>query len=379
MIERTMETTQKEFIEIFKKKGYTLAPNYPLLTQDKTLLFVNSTIVPFKDLMQNDELFDKTVHVQDCFRNKMSGEWLYFFKMLGLTGVKKDLSLMFEDIVLFIQDYFEIPLRQIEAVINKDDKELIDLWQEINPNGETILIEGDNEKYKTRWQYGKDYHLIGKGLTLTYNDVNTQKCSPQCNALCTCSKYLPMGNVIVVSNTYSKNQYVDIGFGLEFMHGLNHKGDLFYIDEFRTQVAKIQLLGFGISNSRKIFNLFRSIIVLLEQGCQPSSKKAGYVLRQLIRKYVNVLYEAGGVHEVDKLNDQIYAIFDVNQDTKNSLENEVNKYNHSVKKGIPLAEKLLKKYNNILTLELKAIIKDTFGLPNFIVEQLAHRHNEEEI
>ena len=365
------EILKQKFEFFFQERDYKLEDNYCLKTSDSTLPFVNATITPFKDKMVKGEYIENTVHVQDCFRAKFDTSMLFYFQMLGIEAMKSSLEKVMNDIVEALIEVCGIKKEELYIVVNKSDIELIEAWSRISEDSNTIYyLEENIDKYHVRWKYGDTYPLVGNGLTIAYNNMNMEKCSLDCGPFCSCAKYFPMGNVIIIKNTDSGDEYLDVGFGLEAIQAINANGDIFGIDDIEEKVQGILELGYQKETAKKLYSYFSGIKKLCEEGVRIENRGTGYILKKMIRDTYNIMLMFQSGELLAKI-DSIFKIMKIDMEKDRSLIlDEMRRHSASIEDGKKNVMKYYQRHKSLTKEALFQNLKDTFGLPEFILEKL---------
>lgn len=362
---------QEKLITYFIERGYKQAGNMCLETDDPTIPFINATITPFKDMMSASEDLEDSVQIQDCFRARYDTNYLYYFQMFGIEAEVSSLEHVMSDLVDGISIACDMKKEELYIVVNSEDVELIQAWKSAGYQDDTVFYLSENiDKYHVKWKYGDGYPLSGRGLTISYNNSAIEKCGSDCGPFCNCGKYLPLGNVIIVTNDQTGKQYIDVGFGLEFLRAAKLGGQIYAIPDIANQIQKIQRMGFTREEGEKLYNYFRSIGKLCESGVKLTNKGSGYVLKKIIRIASNYLL-INNSDEVYHMIEDIMDIIGVNTEESISLmKEEVRRYVKNIDDGKKSAVKYVKKHKDLPKAELIHNIKDTFGLPDFAIVDL---------
>ena len=162
-----MQSTEirRTFLDYFVGKGHTVVPSSSLVpTNDPTLLFVNSGMVPFKDtfLGQEQRPYERATSAQKCMRvsgkhNDLesvgpSPRHQTFFEMLGNFSFgdyfkREAIQYAWE----LLTQVFQLPVERLWFSVYTDDEETVQLWQEVGADPQRILRFG--EKYNF-WAMG---------------------------------------------------------------------------------------------------------------------------------------------------------------------------------------------------------------------------------
>ncbi|NET57769.1 MAG: hypothetical protein F6K47_16900, partial [Symploca sp. SIO2E6] len=136
--------------------------------------------------------------------------------------------------------------------------------------------------------------------------------------------------------------------------------------------------GMDVEIAKSLTNLYSSIMLLTEEGVLPSNKKSGYVLRKMIRCIVQLLYIEPYTLVIDSVKaatNCYLSLIDNCQDShrRNFLSvitDECVLYIKSIDRGKQLARKFLRGKEQIPVENLYSNIKDTFGLPRIVINEL---------
>jgi alanyl-tRNA synthetase len=370
------------FYDFHSDKHYKIMENQPLLIKDDpTLLFVNSTVALFKNTMKNSEHIEDTALIQGCFRNNSNMKSLIpvYFRMFGHVGMRSSLSKITTNLIELLTNVFHIPSSQLYGVIWHEDKDLEGNWLNFGTR-QNIVLQNDSSitKYSTRWTYGKDFPLKGRGMTIVYHDQTQQLCEGEkCDVFCECNRYISLGNIILIQNETTGKEYVETGFGLERVLSIEHDADVFKIPSLRRKLNKLQELGLDSYSSKLLFNIMHGIIVLIEEKVVPGNKKENYILRALIRSLANELTTINKKSEIFNVKIEIRKIFHslMSEDVFSEanfkvVEQEVDRYLDLIKSSSRIAEKYIRKHSDLEKGMLKKKVMDTYGLPTHIIEQL---------
>ena len=178
------------FLAVFRTLGYTISESAPLLTNDPTLLFVNSSVTPFKSAMIDGETIPDTAQVQRCFRSNVDDAWLLFFEMLGIVGMRNHLDRFTRDLVCFLTKECGICSKaHLHTVVHPEDTFLRDAWLQATEGRPVHFLGQNSDKFWTRWSYGKNTRLSGRGLTVVWENSTIKPCNPDCNIHCSCPRF----------------------------------------------------------------------------------------------------------------------------------------------------------------------------------------------
>lgn len=257
------------------KHGVRVRPPAPILNPDPTLLVVNAGITPFKPMMLAGEPLDPVAIVQPCLRTHWSGSGRFAFEMLTLFGEQRDVALGVGLTMDFLAD-IGAEGSSLSVVADDAVPEVFSLACSMVGPDRVTRQSGNTDDYWTQWEFGHGDLLSGRGLTLVYTDEAGRRAS--------------LGNVILVHHKTSGRVYFDIGFGVERLGSVVGEGDEW--DGEANYVANVEAMGFGTDEAREIVNHLIAARRLIEAGALPGSRGAGYLLRKLVRRAVDIAVEA---------------------------------------------------------------------------------------
>lgn len=310
----TVQEIKTTLFEFHRSRGYKIFEPIPLVSIDPTVMFVNATITPFKSHFSDNTIKPENYAlIQGCLRMGGASElevvgvnpyYFTFFEMFGsgmfnTTHKKATIYLLSLLATLGIDEghlYFTVPtndnfheaLRQngIEEARIFQLTENKHFWQEWKfgvpgpvGHGLTVVFARSSEKVKSVEQLAGDQDQYVELLNLIY--VHSQS--------------LPDGELVPISNPG-----FDLGVGIERLAAVLQRCDSYRIDTMLPLVrtAKTFLLEQGEEADDAVARIcadhFRAIYALLAQGLVPSNKGHGYVLRKLIRRFLEVVWLSVG-------------------------------------------------------------------------------------
>lgn len=275
----------KDFLTYFKSKNYSIVDNQPILNDDPSLLFVNSSIAVFKEGLKDGLKITPTANVQDCFRANFKSPWLFYFKMLGLVSSLKLGSSVFSDIIDFLRN--KLINSTIKIIVNNDDDDLISIAANVLGPENVITISKCQGYFSTRWKYGESYPILGRGVTFA---VLCDSSDP--SAKIGVNYYIPLGNYIVVENYLNQAKYVEVGIGLELLESTINDTiiyDIEYLSNYNQKAKQLQTSPFNYVKH------VSAIEFLISQGVSLGHKSHGYILKKIIRSFVDCLVQEHGI------------------------------------------------------------------------------------
>lgn len=281
--------------DFYKNKNYEVQPNQSIVPKnDKSILFVNSSMVPYKSQLNNGEMIQDSYSIQDCLRTNVditNENFLIYFKMLGNIGMKQSAQKFLTDFLQFLTDLLELPFSDI-YIITPEEKFLKELSLETIGNKNTVIIPKEEypEHMSVEWQYGKDYDFSGIGLTIAFKNSRVPSCTSSCTVLCDkCNTTVQLGNLILIENHKHKTEYIELGIGVERLLSTRYQNNIYEIEGVKKCVNDMAQISKNSKNAKKILALQSGILRIILEGVKPGGKKRRYVLKKLIRQYVYVL------------------------------------------------------------------------------------------
>jgi alanyl-tRNA synthetase len=371
----SLNNLKENFKNFFSSLNYSYYPSFPLLTNDKTLLFTNSSMVPFKQKMIEGKEIPPIAISQNCFRSNHDPNSFFYFNMLGLISDMSYFEILSSDILKFVQTLSELESINIHIVINKRDNELLEFSEKFFPEYKIHHMEGNNDKYWTRWNFGAYVPLKGIGLTFVY-EVSNLPCSKNCNVQCSCNHFFPLGNIIIIHNEINNKKYVDIGFGTETLIAANLKGDYFAIPEYLNLITRINSVIKDNTTSKYLLNYYISFSSLYHENILPGKKKENYISRKMVREFICLLIESNG--SLDKVEIYLNKIIPILKESNRNIlllahDDAIHPfYSESINYLLYLRKILTNlktngKLNKINNSEENRIFRESYGLPKIFI------------
>jgi hypothetical protein len=277
---KVAETAQvaDRFLGCLVGRGYQETPGAPVTAGDDSVLFVGATITPFKPRLEAGEPLGRTCQRQRCLRMHGAVPWLLAFDMIGALCDGEHLPALCRDSVealLAAAPWLSDVGFEVWVDVRDDDlRAAMDLAAASLP---VRVVGVDGDDVDTRWRYGHDSPLRGRGLTIAVPDDGRRPSDGETSR--------ELGNVIVIES--GAGTYVEAAFGLESVAASRHGGDLYALGEIRGEVARLEGRGLPAADAAALVNTTRAVTRLLEDGARPGGKGAGHVLRRLALELVD--------------------------------------------------------------------------------------------
>ncbi|HEY7523515.1 MAG TPA: alanine--tRNA ligase [Candidatus Limnocylindrales bacterium] len=317
----TAAEIRRRFLDFFVERGHTIVPSTSLVPAgDQTLLFVNSGMVPFKDVLTGREKRDYTraVNFQRCLR--VAGKHNDFeevgrtprhhtlFEMLGNWSFGDYFK---RDAIhwgwMFLTRDLGIPPERLAATVYTTDDTAHAIWRdEIGLPDDRLVRWGDfpagDEK---NWWRMADIGPCGPCSEIHYDRGADLSEGPECipDHSEHCPRWLEVWNLVFMEFDLQPDRSlvplpapgVDTGMGLEriasAVQGVasNYDTDLFAPIHARVR----ELFGHdpeAFEQERFSYQVIadhsRAATFIVADGVLPSNEGRGYVLRRIIRRAV---------------------------------------------------------------------------------------------
>lgn len=323
------------YISFFEKKGHKRIPNAPLVPEnDPTTLFTSSGMQPLIPYLLGEPHPEGTrlVDVQNSFRAVDIEEvgddrHTTFFRMLGNWSLgdyfkAEQIPWMWE---LYTKEFGLDPKKLYVSVFGgsddiEKDQTAYDLWEKLlkeaglNPD-ERIFIYGVEKNWWSRSGTpdkmpagepgGPDteiFYDFGEGLKMHEESPwKDEVCHPNCD----CGRFWEIGNSVFMQYIKQKDgsfkplpkQNVDFGGGLERIIGpTEDQPDMFLTSLFKPTIETLEKITEKTYPHNKkhmqiIADHLGGSMAMIAAGVRPSNKERGYILRRLLRRSFDHLWE----------------------------------------------------------------------------------------
>src|SRR6266542_614694 len=312
---------RRRFVEFFAERGHTVVPSASLVPAgDPTLLFTNSGMVQFKDVLTGRETrsYKRAVDYQRCLRVagkhndfeevgrtprhhtlfEMLGNWSFgdYFKREAIDWAWELLT-----------EEFRIPADRLAATVQTTDDDAFGIWRDvIGLTGDRLVRWGDlaSGDEKNFWRMAdtgpagrcSEIHY-DRGAELSEGDF----CIPDHSEHC--PRWLEVWNLVFMEYERAADgtltelpfKSVDTGMGLERLASVlqgvpsNYDTDLFAPLHARMR----EIVGHDPDafeaerfSYQVIADHSRAVTFLIADGVVPSNEERGYVLRRILRRAV---------------------------------------------------------------------------------------------
>ena len=315
----SLNDIRSHFLEYFKKLDHEVVPSAPLIPHnDPTLMFVNSGMVPFKNLFLGQEKRDykRAVTAQKCVRaggkhNDLdnvgyTARHHTFFEMLGnfsFGDYFKDRAIAYAwDL---ITKEFKIPKDKLYVTVYHTDEEAIKIWKSYAGLSDNRIIRiKTNDNF---WMMGAT-GPCGPCSEIFYDHGEHIAGGPPGSPDEDGDRFIEIWNIVFMQNEQFddgkmqplKMQSIDTGMGLERIAALlqgshdNYDTDLMR-DLIETSANLTNADPYGKMNvsHRVLADHLRSSAFLIADGVMPQNEGRGYVLRRIMRRAMRHAYLLG--------------------------------------------------------------------------------------
>ncbi|HEX2755553.1 MAG TPA: alanine--tRNA ligase, partial [Candidatus Limnocylindrales bacterium] len=311
---------RRRFVEFFAERGHTAVPSASLVPPgDATLLFTNSGMVPFKDLLTGAEkrTYNRAVSYQRCLR--VAGKH-NDFEEVGRTPRHQTLFEMLGN--FSFGDYFKreaihyawdfltkelgLPGDRLAITTYKDDEFARQVWRdEIGIPPERMAAWGDVEQGDDHnfWRMA-DSGPCGPCSEIHFDRGIALSEGPECipDHSEHCPRWLEVWNLVFMEFDQRPDGRVpldapgiDTGMGLERVaSAVQQVGSNYDTDLFLPILARLrEIVGHDAEafeqerfSYQVIADHSRAMTFLIADGVLPSNEGRGYVLRRIIRRAV---------------------------------------------------------------------------------------------
>ena len=425
----TAQEIRNAYLKFFAERGHMVIPRAPLVLQgDPTTLFTGSGMQPLLPYLLGDEhphgtrLVDSqpSLRAQDI-EEVGDNRHTTFFEMLGNWSLgdyfkTEQIEWMYE----FLHDVVGLDMSKVYVTCfigdNRynipKDTEAAECWQKLfaargissatadigseeagyqrgMKDGERIFYYDGSKNWWNRGKTGPDTTPVGDpcgpdsemfyDFGIAHNPEYGEHCHPNCD----CGRFMEIGNNVfmayrkVAEGKFEKLEKpnVDHGSGLERIAAaaLNDP-DVFKISILWPIIEQLEKLSGKNYDShtqsmRVIADHLRAATFLAVDGCVPSNKEQGYVMRRLVRRAIRFAFDLGieqnfleGIVPViaDLYHDDFPEVAKKRDEVIAVLIKEEKAFRQTIRKGIKELEKL-----KVDGLDGAALFKlyDTYGFP----------------
>jgi alanyl-tRNA synthetase len=404
----TTNDIRESFLTFFEQKGHQRVDSAPLVPgNDKTLLFTNAGMVPFKDCFLGTEKrsYTRATSSQRCVRaggkhNDLenvgyTARHHTFFEMLGNFSFGDYFK---QEAIQFAWEFLTVtlglPKEKLWVTVHETDKEAEDIWfNDIGIDQTRFSRLGDKDNF---WSMG-DTGPCGPCSEIFYDHGESVAGGPPGTPEEDGDRYIEVWNLVFMQFNRDKSgtmtplpkPSVDTGMGLEriaaVMQSLhnNYQIDLFAkLIEFIGE--KLNRTDYENQSLRVIADHIRSCSFMILDGVLPGNEGRGYVLRRIIRRAVRHGNKLGAsepffyllVEGLIQVMGDAYPELGKKRDfIVKTLEIEEQQFARTLNNGM----KILKSYmqelkGTVIGGDMVFKLKDTYGFPDDLTADIAREN-----
>ena len=408
---KTAEIRQK-FLTYFESHGHSIQQSASLVPHnDNTLLFVNSGMVPFKDIFTGatKSSFNRAVSCQRCVRaggkhNDLdnvgyTARHHTFFEMLGnfsFGDYFKSEAIRFA--WSFLTEEIKLPKERLWVTIYKDDDEAFNIWvNEIGFPADRISRCGEKDNF---WQMG-DTGPCGPCSEIFYDHGEHIAGGPPGTPEEDGDRFIEIWNLVFMQFERQsdgeleplKSKGVDTGMGLERLAAvMQHENNNYDIDSFKEltkDIVKLTPKTEKVQDSnasvRVIADHIRSTAFMVVDGIIPSNEGRGYVLRRIIRRAIRHGHKLGInktffyklVSTLAKQNKSAYPeLISVQSSVEKILKKEEERFAQTLDIGMDILNNAINELSGQeISGEVAFKLYDTYGFPVDLTADVARERD----
>jgi alanyl-tRNA synthetase len=399
------------FLDFFRSKDHTIVPSASLVpSNDPTLLFTNSGMVPFKNVFLGSEKpgYVRAADVQRCLRaggkhNDLdavgyTARHHTFFEMLGNWSFgdyfKRDAIRYAWELLTGV---YKLPAERLWVTVYHTDDEAYDIWnKEVGVPADRIVRIGDNKgapfASDNFWQMA-DTGPCGPCTEIFFDHGPDVAGGPPGSPDEDGDRYIEIWNLVFMQFDRAPDgtlsplpaPCVDTGMGLERLAAvLQHVHSNYEIDLFAHLIAEAsRLTGTAdISNKslRVIADHIRACSFLIVDGVLPSNEGRGYVLRRIIRRALRHGWMLGVRGDffwkmvaplVAEMGEAYPEIAKKQAFVEQALKTEEDRFGETLEHGMRLFDDIATKSGQVIPGADAFRLYDTYGFPVDLTADIA--------
>ncbi len=398
---------RRVFTDYFIERDHLLIPSASLIPHDKTLLFVNSGMVPFKPYFVGEEVppHPRAVSVQKCVRaggkhNDLdevgrTTRHLTFFEMLGnfsFGDYFKERAI--PDAWDFFTRVLELDPERLWVTVHHSDDEAEAIWADtVGVPRDRIQRLGDDNWWRMAdtgpngpsseifWDKGPAYGPEGGPA------------NPEAD-----ERYVEIWNLVFMQFETDESgeskplprPSIDTGAGLErILSVLQGKDSVFDIDEMAALIAVASdVTGYQLGSDsnadlalRVLAEHARTMTFLVSDGVFPSNEDRGYVLRRIMRRAVRFAYLLGVETlvtpqlvdaVVDIMGEDYPQLVTTHGLVRDVVEREETQFRRTLANGLRILDEQLATLEDGAQVpgSVAFLLHDTYGFPYEVTEEV---------
>lgn len=401
----TTSEIRESFLSFFEEKGHQRVESSPLIPgNDKTLLFTNAGMVPFKDCFLGTEKrsYVRATSSQRCVRaggkhNDLenvgyTARHHTFFEMLGNFSFGDYFK---QEAIHYAWEFLTVtlglPAEKLWVTVHETDKEAEDIWfNKIGIDKARFSRLGDKDNF---WSMG-DTGPCGPCSEIFYDHGESVEGGPPGTPEEDGDRYIEVWNLVFMQFNRDKSgkmtplpkPSVDTGMGLERIsavmqsHHNNYQIDLFAkLIEFIGK--QLNRADYENQSLRVIADHIRSCSFMIIDGVLPGNEGRGYVLRRIIRRAVRHGNKLGATEPffntlVDGLIEVMGEAYPELIQKRNfivkTLDIEEQQFARTLNNGMKILQTYMQELQGtVIDGDMVFKLKDTYGFPDDLTADIA--------
>ncbi len=397
---KTLNQVRSTFLDYFAKQGHRVEPSASLVpTNDPTLMFTNSGMVPFKNYFTGKDQppakrvtsAQKSVRAggkhNDLDNVGYTARHHTFFEMMGNFSFGDYFK---EEAIYFawemVTKEFGLPKEKLLATVYHTDDEAALLWKKIAGLSEDKIIRIPTKD--NFWSMG-DTGPCGPCTEIFFDHGDNIFGGPPGSADEDGDRFMEIWNLVFMqyeqvdkdTRIDLPNKCIDTGMGLERVTNvLQGKHDNFDIDLFQAIIGTIQDLthtkaeGDARFSQRVIADHLRTAGFLVAEGVLPGNEGRNYVLRRIMRRAMRHAHLLGAktplMHQlvpvlIEQMGQAYPELIQQQALITDTLYREENRFRETLDRGLKLLDEAVAKLPSGGTLAGDVAFKlyDTYGFP----------------
>ncbi len=406
---------KRRWLDYFEKKGHTVVPSAPLISQDPTLMFVVAGMVPFIPYMTGvlPAPYSRATSVQKCVRTldidevgkttrhgtffQMNGNFSFgdYFKKEAIGFAWELLTNSLEEGGLGFDP------EKLWVTVYNDDDEAINYWlEQTSIPMERIQRRGMRDNYWSTGQRGP----AGPCSEIYFDrgPAYGVEGGPEADE----DRYIEIWNLVfmqyeradggtkdhfeILGELPKKN--IDTGMGLErvafILQGVEN---IYEIDQVRPLIdvaSKLSGKKYGANEDddvrmRVIADHIRSALMLMSDGVSPSNEGRGYVLRRLLRRSVRALRLLGVSKPAFELlfttskDAMVEAYPELEESFARVLRSAIAEetgFARTLDTGLQVLSEAIAESDKVLSGDVAFLLHDTYGFPIDLTVEIAEEN-----
>ncbi|PIO07919.1 alanine--tRNA ligase [Candidatus Pacearchaeota archaeon CG10_big_fil_rev_8_21_14_0_10_34_12] len=412
----------KKYLQFFKEKNHAIIPSASLIpSNDPTVLFTTAGMHPLVPYLlgMKHPLGKRIADVQKCIRTgdiEDVGDTYHhtFFEMLGNWSLgdyfkKEAIEMSFE----FLAKVLKIPKERLAVSVfagNKDapkDTESAKIWQSLGVPKERIAYLGKEDNW---WGPAGNIGPCGPDTEMFYWKLNNKPAPKNFNPKD--KNWVEIWNDVLMqyikdekgNYNEARQKNIDTGMGVErTVTVLNGLEDDYLSDSFKPIMEVIEKLSNKkypknekerlaiklkhdnyesyekevIIPMRIIADHIKASVMILSEKIVPGNTEQGYVLRRLLRRAIRYGKLLGMKNFTPRVAEPVFKIYDDYKELKENrkeilknLEEEENRFNETLERGINLFNKISKDKKEISGKDMFLLFQ-SYGFPLELTQELA--------